>query len=115
RGDHHGRRDHPRGLPRGPLALLKPSSQGVRFRLLLLNPHRRDGHEDIRRPRSDVPDGQVELVRPRYDSAGEDELSAPENASPEVLEEGCYYLSKMGLSLALVAAKFEITKEEAAK
>ena len=42
-------------------------------------------------------------------------MSAPEKASPEVLEEGCYYLSKMGLSLALVAAKFEITKEEAAK
>jgi len=42
-------------------------------------------------------------------------VSAPEKASPEVLEEGCYYLSKMGLSLALVAAKFEITKEEAAR
>jgi len=41
-------------------------------------------------------------------------VSAPDKASPEVLEEGCYYLSKMGLSLALVAAKFEITEEEAA-
>ena len=35
----------------------------------------------------------------------------PEEVSEEVLEEGCYYLSKLGLSPADVARHFEVTEE----
>ncbi len=40
-------------------------------------------------------------------------MSSPDTVAPEVLEEGCYYLSKMGFSLAQVAKNFQITREEA--
>jgi len=42
-------------------------------------------------------------------------MSPVEKVETEVLEEGCYYLSKLGLPLAEVARKFEITSDEAAK
>jgi hypothetical protein len=38
---------------------------------------------------------------------------ASNEVSPEVLEEGCYYLSKLGMSIEEVAKKFEISPAEA--
>ena len=42
-------------------------------------------------------------------------MSSSDGVAPEVLEEGCYYLSKMGFSLAQIARNFQITEEEAKK
>ena len=38
---------------------------------------------------------------------------APDEVSEEVLEEGCYYLSKLGVATNEIARKFEITEDKA--
>jgi len=42
-------------------------------------------------------------------------VSSPDRVEPEVLEEGCYYLSKLGLKRDEIAKRFEITGEEVGK
>ncbi len=41
-------------------------------------------------------------------------MSSSDKVEPEVLEEGCYYLSKLGLTQGEIAKKFEITRNDVA-